>query len=558
MKPATGWVKQPKSAIGLDHLGSQAPCINLYGRLLPGITNVTDRARYYSFYPWFFWAFEQNYQSIKWEEIVSRYRKADCLFTLIAARHANQTDQNDENHGIAMIGRNTLVNALNKLETEEKPLLLSTYATRESDTPDRYFKNKLGGLGQYYIGTFKDLGLLDGNSRSGIKYTKQRAVEIAETFDSGVDRKLFFDAIDNDKVSTETLDALASFCPCHLSEATSEKAILIDLFFDRKNIYGDEGNRRRLTLCMLLSLIEQLEQINPQSPDILDHFLFRNAVYSGYLNTETRWALPEILESIRKDWAIYQRNELLSISLQSIFWIALRILSESETIYPSSEAFINHLCRSAILEKALVGQKDINVLDGIKDLEKRLPAISSCNDLNHECFVARDVSKKCSDKNPDPEYGSLLQRALNTLLTLASRSDPGSEPYGPFKFPDNYFNYYPINLHSFQSNLSNIWHNLSLKEFVLWLVHRWCLENHLRVALRKMCRDKLDTFRFRPTDDGLKVVDSIPEPVFTTPRFKQGLKMLWDLGAIEPGPGKGTYKITALGKELSDATIGNQ
>ena len=72
-----------------------------------------------------------------------------------------------------------------------------------------------------------------------------------------------------------------------------------------------------------------------------------------------------------------------------------------------------------------------------------------------------------------------------------------------------------------------------------------------------MRRDKLDTFRVRPTDDGLKVVD-IPEPVFTAPRFKQGLKMLWDLGAIDSGPNRGSYQITALGRDLLDATIGNE
>lgn len=31
------------------NLAVQAPCINIYGRMLPGITIVTDRARYYSF-----------------------------------------------------------------------------------------------------------------------------------------------------------------------------------------------------------------------------------------------------------------------------------------------------------------------------------------------------------------------------------------------------------------------------------------------------------------------------------------------------------------------------
>ena len=47
-----GWVKPATPITGLDHLGSAAPCIAIYSTLLPGITNVTDRARYYSFYPW--------------------------------------------------------------------------------------------------------------------------------------------------------------------------------------------------------------------------------------------------------------------------------------------------------------------------------------------------------------------------------------------------------------------------------------------------------------------------------------------------------------------------
>ena len=44
------WVRPPEPIRGLDHLGVQAPCIALYGQLLPVITNVTDRARYYSFH----------------------------------------------------------------------------------------------------------------------------------------------------------------------------------------------------------------------------------------------------------------------------------------------------------------------------------------------------------------------------------------------------------------------------------------------------------------------------------------------------------------------------
>ena len=56
----TAWVKPPRLIGGLDHLAVQAPCISIYGKLLPGITNVTDRARYYSFYPSIVWALEKK------------------------------------------------------------------------------------------------------------------------------------------------------------------------------------------------------------------------------------------------------------------------------------------------------------------------------------------------------------------------------------------------------------------------------------------------------------------------------------------------------------------
>jgi len=45
------WLKSIQIG-GLDQLGVQMISITLYGELLPGLTNVTDRVRYYSFYPW--------------------------------------------------------------------------------------------------------------------------------------------------------------------------------------------------------------------------------------------------------------------------------------------------------------------------------------------------------------------------------------------------------------------------------------------------------------------------------------------------------------------------
>src|ERR1017187_4719440 len=47
------WVLRDRKVIdGLDHLGIELVSVNLYQSMLPGLTNVTERARYYAFYPW--------------------------------------------------------------------------------------------------------------------------------------------------------------------------------------------------------------------------------------------------------------------------------------------------------------------------------------------------------------------------------------------------------------------------------------------------------------------------------------------------------------------------
>lgn len=157
MDIATGWVKPPTAITGLDHLAGQAPCISIYSQLLPGITNVTDRARYYSLYPWLIWSFDKRYPRADAAKFETVFRRADCLLTLIAERHARALEEDDEQHGAAMVGRNTLVGVVAGLE--EGSDKLSRFATRD-EVPTRYFKNRLGGLGQYYAGVLQDLGIL--------------------------------------------------------------------------------------------------------------------------------------------------------------------------------------------------------------------------------------------------------------------------------------------------------------------------------------------------------------------------------------------------------------
>src|SRR5579863_2132520 len=98
-----GWVEPATPIRGLDHLGVQAPCIALYAQLLPGITNVTDRARYFSFYPWVAWSLDKRFPTISEGRYVELYRRADCLYTLIAAQESKISES--VRQAEAMIGR---------------------------------------------------------------------------------------------------------------------------------------------------------------------------------------------------------------------------------------------------------------------------------------------------------------------------------------------------------------------------------------------------------------------------------------------------------------------
>ena len=290
MDGLTAWVAHPPTAQGLDHLGTQAPCISLYSRLLPGITNVTDRARYYSLYPWLIWTFDQHFKTASQKDFETFYRRADCLLTLVAERHARCLEEHAVQHGAAMIGRLTLLPALDRLESGE-PLRLSTYATTEEDPGTRYFKNRLGGLGQYYLGTFVDLGLLLGDPRSWIRYTRERGEVIARNVEAILPGDLFLKTIQEDVVSLRRLDRLAPYCFCHLKEGTAEHEFLIDLFFARLTDEGSDGQQRRQSLGLLLSLVDAMTRLGQGTLDI---DWVRGALYGHSLGKGKPWAIPPV------------------------------------------------------------------------------------------------------------------------------------------------------------------------------------------------------------------------------------------------------------------------
>lgn len=538
----TAWVKPPNQIGGLDHLAVQAPCINIYGRMLPGITNVTDRARYYSFYPWIVWALELAGYRYN-DAFIDQFRKADCLFTLIAHRHAHLAGTDHEEHAGATIGSANIAHQISDINNNQS-VILSEIAHRE-DKPGRYFKNKLGGLGQYYLGVFAELGIMDGSGSSGVANTNQIGRVLAEAMDLGVDRSLFLQTLDENIVSAERLDQLASFCPCHLKNNPQEHQLLADLFFVRNLFAETDLLSRRRSLQLMLCLADELENFDQS----IDLSAFRGAVYSGSLPNGAAWILPERLHQNRSRWAVYQRNELLSIAVQGIFFVLLDAYEESGLRFESSKQLCQWFLTTpdvAAIESNM--PLDRSVADLAVSANDWLPPLNDWTHEHHEVQLANQIESLC-DKKGAPNYRStILQAALQILIALMKRPETHTG-YEEFIFKGPYFDVYPINLKSFLFNCSQTWNRLSIKEWIAWLGHEWGVHTHFMVALRKLRGQSQSTFRIRPSDQGLEVI-SVPHAVFTSPRFNQSLRILKDIGALEKN---GTvWTTSALGKQLKE------
>ena len=546
MKLVTSWLAPPQSIGGLDHLGTQAPCVVIYGQLLPGITNVTDRARYYSFYPWLVWSFDRRYPLDDYKRFIEYFRRADCLFTLISERHARITDQDNERHGTAMVGRVQLLKALDNL-TSDSPLQLSEYASESSGS--RYFKNPMGGLAQYYAGTLAELKLLDSSAKPWIKYTTEFGEPLAQKLDAAVPADLFWKTVEADNVSLRDLDALSAFCPCGLVGSDDECQTLTDLYFDRNDAFDMEGSQRRLSLGLILHLASTL----PDAHDLNEN-IFRACIYSGGLPSEQTWQVPDSMKATLACWAIYERNDLLSIAFQTVLGTALRVLSpqtaDDKITYSSVESFAQALSQGeavSLVEQSL-GFDSFDRL--VEHLSENTPAIEFWENDAHEFQVAQRMME--SWRRHD-DTATLLQLSLTLLALLACRDNNLESPYHGIGMSSEMLANYPINLISFRSRVL-IWRKMSIAEVIEDLV-TWCLNTHLRVALRKLHQTGRSTFRMRPSERGLEVVgDEIPGPAMTTPRFRQAVQILRDIGALTrdvSSPSRATI-LTSAGQQLME------
>jgi hypothetical protein len=498
--------------------------------LVPGITNVTDRARYYSFHPWLLRAFDSRYEPHTLSEFQRVLRRAECLFALIAIRHARVAND-DAQHGEGMVGRQALL----RIPEDAKAIRLEDYAGL--DAPHRYFLNKLGGFGQYYFGPLRDLRIVDRIAKSDVPgYDRQRGEALANAFASGVPERPFFQVLEARTFAWNDLDSLKAFCPCRLSRNPAEQFLLTDLFFGRTELFRTEGaDRRRATLALLLELASHGQRLDGRSFEDV----FRAATYTGALPDGTTWTVAQPLQHALRGWATYQRNELLSLALQGLFAAVLRAVERDSRARLEDSAAAGEV--AIRLVKSLRPELIKPLATYLDQVRTDLPPLSAWKDPEHELQLGWRVD---GAKLKEVDLEALATNSVRILASLLARG-VDDYPYADVEIDSSYFGPQDIHLLSLRQAFRNQWAGLTVADWIRWLAVEWGISRHLRVALRKLRGERRDTFRIRPLDGHLQVVEA-PEPTYTVPRVGRSLQILQDLDLLEFG--EETLVPTAAGR----------
>lgn len=247
------------------------------------------------------------------------------------------------------------------------------------------------------------------------------------------------------------------------------------------------------------------------------------------------------LSKAQRGWAVYQQNELFSLALQALFAAVLAAVEQDESGRLQDAAAAGDVCVGLLPSSR--GFRKRRITDVVVELQSRLPAMSAWRDDAHEMQRGwRLLEAKTAD------FAVLAEEGVHILLSLLARGVDDSA-YAEFEFEPDYLDVREVHLVSFAQAWRSTWVDMTIEEWVRWLAVHWGVQRHLGVALRKLRGEQRDTFRIRPLEQELRVIE-VPPPAATLPRLGRAFQILRDLELTDLGDDGWPMLTTAGRREL--------
>ena len=556
-KPAS-ITKKTLDPLGLDRVSNR-----LTSDMLRGITALTPRARYYSFYVWDIKNVNESEDIDRFDDFRNAFFDRGRAYVLACVGH--------EARGQNPIGDHS--NILGSVKGEPK---WRTSGGKVNVRGFRHLGNRLGGYGYYYQASIGFLGLTKKEQMKDVLTPLGR--KLAEAFEKAVsETKYYRKYIGKDVIPKSVLIEYGSkCCLCLLCEKKApERVLLTEIMFGmNKEAEGIKHENRRNTLSIILYDIYVLSKY----PNNLDEDTFLDTVYFKQFESDKivrNVNFPSQLERAVERWKMFRNHDFFSYSCESLFRAFLMTLDIHRTAGLSFPSFINLINNtkltqqlSSILHEKLNAKSPKGILLR-QILLKLCSAVTGNKSSRFDLNTSKEFDSRCnlsSEMNENTLSASLQNHfdsevfdlckvtALASLILLTLyvrfywRSRTKDRSWGWLVYRSG-SDLSPASLvFQLEHKLSNP--NYTLFDFVSWIYKDYILSQAVSVYNQKVG----SSLYSRPIswfhqDGKVYRIDRPPmKPRFRNSRFYSCLNILSDLGLCESIDGH--YQLTVDGIKL--------
>lgn len=500
------WAKSGDFVRGRDPLGIQNSSISVYSTLLPGMTNLTLRLRYYGFYLWLLdqYHFLPTHSVFK-QDYIGQYnfiRRAELILSYMMVNKF-PTEQ-------SVIGSD-FASKFITLPPGQPYYDIALGADKFKDTKKGsvYWDFKSGALGQYYVGSLMNLGLV--SEAAGYFKRTDKGIVVAEAYGKSISdatKTLLLKCINTGKLHTADIDNLLDISLNKNITGSDEEKTYLQMLLENdgstlRNTSGTIPQQRKETLQLFLEYLQEFEEPNAWQN-------FPLALYSSFLIREGQFEKQAEL-----GWYYYYLNELVHYCMEAVFW---GMLSEMDKETHSITNFINFISDAVVANEKedFINIDTLSLQEVLQETKNsKIKTIEYRDDINNNV------------KNRETKEG--IANGLFFLLKLYNDNEPYFETLqqyaGQYGLYDKNGNALDVFKNHIQNNLQK-----TFPDFIKNVV-RTIINEHTAIAYRKMGNGEKNLLKFLLEDNHLIHIETM-SPNFTSPRLRTLFNFCIDLGLI--------------------------
>jgi hypothetical protein len=505
------WAENSGFMTGRDPLGIQNSSITVYSRLLPGMTNLTLRIRYYGLYCWLLSEYDKKPKEGEIKSLEHQFnfiRRAELIIAYLMLKfESTQTSIIGSDYASRNIAEIEELGYYNVKKGADK--------LKETKKGSVYWDFAYGALGQYYAGSLISLDLIEIIDK--FFHIRKKGLELAAAFEKSIKpetRSLFLSVLDSGVLTNNDIRQLEEFAIDKITKGKEEWSFYNDLLLQDDGIQfrtsdGKLTSKRKETIKLYLEYFKK----NSALP--FPAYQFQIVESEGSLN------------DTRIGWYYYFINEVIHYCIETIFW-AMLVELDGKNI-PVNE-YIGQIVELA-LEQTNTNfgfNKNQTVFD-ILSLVQPANLIDELKKLEH-------LTK--SPSNSSKALSFAIRLLFRTYLTIKGKLNKMAD----FENLNYLQNQKGIISEYIQTFVTDFW-DYEFHQYINRIV-KTIINDHIATAYRKMGNGEANLLKF-VIEDGIIGHIQTMSPKFTNPRLRTLYNFLFDLFYLDK-----EGALTAEGEEL--------